>query len=47
MALIVSFKQPTRGFEPAMIPNAGKHIQNFSLSGSCIADPVRREERQA
>src|SRR5205809_1096445 len=47
MALVASFEQPTRSFEFAMIPNARKHIKNFSLSGSCIADPIRREERQA
>src|SRR5207302_3283236 len=47
MALVVSFKQPAGRFEFAVIPDAGEHIQNFALSGSCVADPIRGEERQA
>src|SRR5258707_12643423 len=44
MALVVSFEKPPRGFEFAVIPNAGEDVQNFALGSASVAHAVRCEK---
>jgi hypothetical protein len=47
MTFVVSFKKPACGFEFRVIPDAGEHIQNFTIRRCCVSDAIRREKRQA
>src|SRR5690348_11046372 len=47
MPFIVSFQQTPGGSEFAMIPNAGKYVQDFAIRGVRVANTIRREKRQA
>src|ERR1700722_15041400 len=46
MAFIVPFEKSSSLFEPAMIPNAGEHIENLAVVGTSVANAIGRKQGQ-
>src|ERR1700722_14666088 len=46
MTLGITRQQPARGFERTVMPDAGKNVERFALSGLSMADAARGQNRQ-